>query len=153
VWNSKNFDCLAEYVDNEYTIHIDTDDPWEGKTLNHNEYKERLNYSFNSFPDLHFSIQTTVWYVMNIYWDMMSHDSLYLPYYMDYTFGTLKRVCNYRVICSDLETFVVEASLLVYDKIGYLTATPVEFTFVGTLCRGCGGPYCTPPGGCPPDGG
>jgi hypothetical protein len=85
---------------------------------------------------------------MNLYWNMMSHDSLYLPYYMDYTFGTLKRVCNYRVICSDPETFVVEASLLVYDKIGYLAAPPVEFTFVGTLCRGCGGPYCTPAVGC-----
>ncbi len=85
---------------------------------------------------------------INLYWDLKSHDSIYLPSEMDYTFATLKRVCNYHVICSDPEVFVVEASLLVYNKIGYLAAQPVEFTFVGTACRGCGGPYCTPPGGC-----
>ncbi len=87
-------------------------------------------------------------FTMSLFWDLMSSDSIYLPYEMSYTYATLKRVCNYRVVCSDPEEFVVEASLNVYDKIGYLTAPPVEFTFVGQLCRGCGGPYCTPPGGC-----
>lgn len=87
-------------------------------------------------------------FTMNLFWDLKSQDSIYLPYEMDYTYATLKRVCNYRVVCSDPETFVVEASLLVYNKIGYLAAPPVEFPFIGTLCRGCGGPYCTPVGGC-----
>ena len=87
-------------------------------------------------------------FTVNLYWDMKSQDSIYLPNEMDYTYATLKRVCNYHVICSDPEIFVVEASLLDFDKIGYITAPPVEFTFIGTACRGCGGPYCTPPVGC-----
>ena len=60
VWNKKDFDSIEKYVDSNYTIYLDTADPWEGKTLNHKEFKERLNYTFNSFPDIHFSIQETI---------------------------------------------------------------------------------------------
>lgn len=60
VWNKKDFSVIEKYVDSEYTIHLDTADPWEGKTLNHKEFKERLKYTFNSFPDIHFSIQETI---------------------------------------------------------------------------------------------
>jgi steroid delta-isomerase-like uncharacterized protein len=34
--------------------------PWDGKTINHEEFKVRLNYSFNSFPDIHFAVKTLV---------------------------------------------------------------------------------------------
>ncbi len=87
---------------------------------------------------------------MTAIWDMKSSDSVYLPYEMDYTYATLKRVCNYNVICSDPEVFVVETTLLIYDKLGVVTAPPVEYTFVGTKCRNCGGggPYCPPGHGC-----
>lgn len=60
VWNEKDINSIATFVHPEYTIHIDTGDPWEGKTLNHKEFETRLNYSFNSFPDIHFEIQHTI---------------------------------------------------------------------------------------------
>jgi predicted ester cyclase len=60
IWNEKDFNAIATFVNSEYTIHIDTDDPWEGKILNHQEFERRLNYSFNSFPDIHFAIQSAI---------------------------------------------------------------------------------------------
>jgi steroid delta-isomerase-like uncharacterized protein len=60
VWNEKDFNSIAAFVDVAYTIHIDTGDPWEGKTLNHKEFETRLNYSFNSFPDIRFDIQHAI---------------------------------------------------------------------------------------------
>jgi steroid delta-isomerase-like uncharacterized protein len=60
IWNEKDFNSIAVFVHPEYTIHIDTGDPWEGKTLNHLEFQSRLNYSFNSFPDIHFEIKNTI---------------------------------------------------------------------------------------------
>ncbi len=60
IWNEKDFDSIAEFIDPEYTIHIDTGDPWESKTLSHKEFEVRLTYSFSSFPDIHFAIQTAI---------------------------------------------------------------------------------------------
>lgn len=60
VWNGKDAGSVEEYVYPEYKIHIDTGDPWEGKTLNLDEFKVRLKYSFDSFPDMHFSILSSV---------------------------------------------------------------------------------------------
>ena len=60
VWNEKDFNSVADFVDDFYTIHLDSGDPWEGKTLNHEEFKIRLHFSFDSFPDMHFAIQTAI---------------------------------------------------------------------------------------------
>lgn len=60
IWNNKQFDKVDQYVHPEYTIHLDTTDPWEGKTLSHFEFKERLNFSFNSFPDMNFEITSSI---------------------------------------------------------------------------------------------
>ncbi len=60
VWNEKNFADIQKYLCQEYTIHLDNADPWEGKTINHAEFETRLNYTFNSFPDIHFDIKTAV---------------------------------------------------------------------------------------------
>ena len=60
VWNEKDMNAIAEFVNPAYTIHIDTGDPWEGKTLNHKQFETRLKYSFNSFPDIHFEIQHAI---------------------------------------------------------------------------------------------
>ena len=60
IWNKKQFDLVEKYVHPEYTIHLDTTDPWEGKTLSHAEFKERLNFSFDSFPDMHFEITSAI---------------------------------------------------------------------------------------------
>ena len=60
VWNKQELDQVDRFVHSKYTIHLDTVDPWEGKTLSHTEFKERLNYSFNSFPDMHFEITSAI---------------------------------------------------------------------------------------------
>jgi len=60
VWNEKNFDSISQFVASEYTIYRDNADPWEGKTLDHEDFKTRLKYSFNSFPDISFDIKTAI---------------------------------------------------------------------------------------------
>lgn len=60
IWNKKNFERVEKYVHPEYTVYLDTADPWEGKTLNHIEFKKRLNFSFNSFPDMNFEITSAI---------------------------------------------------------------------------------------------
>jgi len=60
VWNKKGFDKVEKYVHDKYTIYVDNADPWEGKTLNQADYKERLKFSFNSFPDMHFEITSAI---------------------------------------------------------------------------------------------
>lgn len=60
VWNEKKFDRIREYVQPSYTIHLDTSDPWEGKTINHEVFKERLLFSFDSFPDMNFEITSSI---------------------------------------------------------------------------------------------
>ena len=60
IWNEKKKDRVGIYLAEKYEIHLDTADPWEGKTLSHAEFKERLNYSFASFPDIHFEIISTI---------------------------------------------------------------------------------------------
>jgi steroid delta-isomerase-like uncharacterized protein len=60
IWNNQRFEKVKQYVHKEYTIHLDTTDPWEGKTLNRSEFKERLRFSFNSFPDMHFEITSAI---------------------------------------------------------------------------------------------
>jgi steroid delta-isomerase-like uncharacterized protein len=60
VWNKKDVESIAKFVAEAYTIHLDNGDPWEGKTIAHEAFKVRLNYSFNSFPDIHFFIETAV---------------------------------------------------------------------------------------------
>ena len=60
VWNQKDFGSIAEYVAPAYTIHIDTSDPWEGKTLDYSEFQARLNNSFDPFPDINFEIISAI---------------------------------------------------------------------------------------------
>ena len=60
IWNKQSFDKVEQYVHKEYTIHLDANDPWEGKTLNHAKFKERLKFSFNSFPDMNFEITDVI---------------------------------------------------------------------------------------------
>ncbi|CAM1342289.1 ester cyclase [Tenacibaculum aestuarii] len=61
VWNKKNFQKINQYIHNEYTIHLDQDDPWEGKTLSHSEFKNRMIIgSFQPFPDMRFEITSAI---------------------------------------------------------------------------------------------
>ena len=60
VWNEKDFSSIPLFVADDYTIHLDTGDLWEGKTLNNSEFKKRLEFSFNSFPDINFQIKSSI---------------------------------------------------------------------------------------------
>ena len=60
VWNNHDFDKVEKYIHSDYTVYLDTEDPWEGKTLSHTEFKTRLKYSFDSFPDMHFEITSAI---------------------------------------------------------------------------------------------
>lgn len=66
---------------------------------------------------------------LDFYWNMRSVDSVYLPYEMNFAF-LIRRVCGIRLACADPEDFVVETSLVVYDRLGILVAPPKEFTFI-----------------------
>ena len=60
VWNEKDFDRITNYVAPAYTIYKDPSDPWEGRTLNLEEFAMRLDYTFDSFPDINFEIITAI---------------------------------------------------------------------------------------------
>ena len=85
---------------------------------------------------------------IDVYWDLRSDGGLYLPEEMDFARLT-QHACGYNVACSYPEDFVVETSLNVYDRLGYVSAPPREFVFVGRICPNCGFPPCpAPAGGC-----
>jgi hypothetical protein len=85
---------------------------------------------------------------MNVFWNLKTDDSLYLPYEMNFAFYT-QRHCGLNVSCADPEDFVVEVSLNVFDRLGYIIAPSIEYTFVARECNICGYPPCPPPaGGC-----
>jgi steroid delta-isomerase-like uncharacterized protein len=58
VWNEKDFDSITNYVAPAYSVYKDPSDPWEGRTLNREEFAMRLDYTFDSFPDIRFEILT-----------------------------------------------------------------------------------------------
>jgi len=60
VWNQKRKDLVEKYISKKYQIHLDSGDKWEGEILNHNTFKKRMDFSFNSFPDLMFEIVSAI---------------------------------------------------------------------------------------------
>ena len=60
IWNAGDFSQLEQYVSPQYTIKHDPGDAWEGQTLDHATFQERVMYSRNAFPDLNFDIQEMV---------------------------------------------------------------------------------------------
>jgi len=56
IWNQGNYEQIETFVAPEYTIRHDPGDQWEGQTLDHATFKERVQYSRNAFPDLKFTI-------------------------------------------------------------------------------------------------
>jgi hypothetical protein len=47
---------LKIFVASAYRIYKYPSDPWEGRTLNFEEFAMRLDNTFVSFPDIHFEI-------------------------------------------------------------------------------------------------
>lgn len=61
IWNNKRFEKVADYIYQEYTIYLDPNDLWEGKTLSHQEFVNRIQMaSFRPFPDMYFEITDTI---------------------------------------------------------------------------------------------
>jgi hypothetical protein len=71
-------------------------------------------------------------FTMEYYWNMRSDDGIYLPALMNFTWLT-RRVCAPNTVCADPETFLVESSLKVYDRLGVVRALPAKFTFVARM--------------------
>lgn len=88
-------------------------------------------------------------FTMEAYWNLKSDDSLYLVREMNFQY-IARRICDYNIACADPEEFVAEASLNIYDRLGYISAPATSFGFTGRVCVNCGiGPVCPPPpGGC-----
>lgn len=56
IWSYGDYGAIGRLVAPAYTIHADPGDAWEGKTLDHEEYKQRVRYSRQAFPDLSFAL-------------------------------------------------------------------------------------------------
>lgn len=71
-------------------------------------------------------------FTMEYLWNMRSDDGIYLPSLMNFTW-LIRRVCAPNVACADPETFIVETSLKVYDRLGVVQAPPAKFTFIARV--------------------
>ena len=60
VWNRGDANAVDRFVADEYMIHSDPGDPWDGATLSRTGFKERLAASRAPFPDLHFEMAEVI---------------------------------------------------------------------------------------------
>jgi steroid delta-isomerase-like uncharacterized protein len=60
VWDRGDAAAVDRFLADEYVVHSDPGDPWEGATLSREGFKERLRISRAPFPDLRFEIAETV---------------------------------------------------------------------------------------------
>ena len=60
VWNRGDVDAVDRYLADEYTIHSDPGDPWDGAVLSRAAFKERLVASRAPFPDLRFDLAEVI---------------------------------------------------------------------------------------------
>ena len=60
VWNSGDLSQLADLIAPTYTVTHDPGDPWDGQTLSRDQFRTRVMYSRNAFPDLRFDIQQMI---------------------------------------------------------------------------------------------
>lgn len=56
VWNRGDLDAVDRFIADQYTIHSDPGDPWDGAVLSRATFKERLIASRTPFPDLRFDL-------------------------------------------------------------------------------------------------
>lgn len=56
VWNQGDADAAAEFIAPTYTIHHDPGDPWEGRTLDLERFKDRVRQSRMPVPDQRFEL-------------------------------------------------------------------------------------------------
>jgi steroid delta-isomerase-like uncharacterized protein len=60
VWNSGDFRNLESLVTNPYHVLSDPGDPWNGQSLDYETLRQRVAYTRNAFPDVHFDVQEMV---------------------------------------------------------------------------------------------
>lgn len=56
IWSGK-YDLIEKVISKYYKIFQDPGDPWDGKTLNHKEFAQRIETTRKVFPDISFEIQ------------------------------------------------------------------------------------------------
>jgi hypothetical protein len=56
VWNGGDVDAAAHYIADDYMIHHDPGDPWEGQHLSVAQYAARVSTYRGFFPDLRFTV-------------------------------------------------------------------------------------------------
>ena len=56
VWNTGDVAAVDRFLAEQYTIHSDPGDPWDGQTLSRDGFKNRLTTSRAPFPDLRFDL-------------------------------------------------------------------------------------------------
>lgn len=57
VWNKGNLESMERFLAPKYKIHHDPGDPWSGKELDLEGFRERVRLSRAPFPDQQFAIQ------------------------------------------------------------------------------------------------
>jgi steroid delta-isomerase-like uncharacterized protein len=57
VWDCGRADAVERYLAPSYTLHHDPGDPWDGRVLDLDDYKDRLRRSRAPFPDQTFDVQ------------------------------------------------------------------------------------------------
>jgi steroid delta-isomerase-like uncharacterized protein len=60
VWNAGDVDAVDDFLGARYAIHSDPGDPWDGRELTPEDFKQRLVTSRASFPDLRFEVDDMV---------------------------------------------------------------------------------------------
>ena len=60
VWNQGDVAAVDRFLGDRYVIHSDPGDPWDGRTLSRDEFKQRLITSRAPFPDLRFDLSETI---------------------------------------------------------------------------------------------
>jgi hypothetical protein len=86
-------------------------------------------------------------FALETYWDARSDAGIFLPNEMDFTFLN-KRRCDHNVACGSPEDFVVEVSLQIYSRLGYLVTPAKEFIFRPRMCVCYAFPPCNLGGEC-----
>jgi predicted ester cyclase len=60
VWNQCEVEAAGLYIGARYTVHHDPGDPWDGRELDLEGYKERVRLARASCPDQRFELLTVV---------------------------------------------------------------------------------------------
>ncbi|HEV7384390.1 MAG TPA: ester cyclase [Phenylobacterium sp.] len=60
VWNRGDGEAAADYLAMAYTIRHDPGDPWDGRTLDLAQFRERLAAARAPFPDQRFETQALI---------------------------------------------------------------------------------------------